>query len=279
MKNNRGFINILIIGIVAVAIAGIAGYVILQKTDNNTEPQEKTSVKGQLETVKQRSIEAGLIRNINQLQMSLSFYFDQNGVLPSSLSELYPQFISDKKIVENKNYLYAYPKDRKTLTYHLGIKLQADVENQPALKNDDDFNSISARYVNGFNGADPVYDIAVSKSLIQATPERGDNRDRIRVGIIRSLVTAIEIYQDSNSGIPPASVNLLESIVSPDALKELQGSDYFYAVSRDKKSFHVGAKLKSPNNPLLQKDDDFDSSTAGYTNGFSGKDPIYDKAY
>ena len=137
----------LIITIIIIIIIVVTGYIFINKK------QEE-----QLELVKQRSIEAGLIASMNQLEMSLVFYFNQNGILPESLEELYPEFIAKKDIVENERYLYAYPKDRKTLTYHLGIKLEADVENQHVLKNDKDFNSILAGYLNGFDGRDPIYD-------------------------------------------------------------------------------------------------------------------------
>jgi len=284
LKNQKGIVLLTIVLIIVgfLVLGGTSWYFYNQKNNTsqnseakNKELQEKNLTeeqRKQLEIVKQRFVEANMIGNINQLQMSLDFYFKQNGVLPASLNELYPKFIADKKIVENEKYLYAYSYDRKTLTYHLGIKLEA--ENQPILKNDKDFNSISAGYINGFDGADPVYDVVLNNNIMQAA-----ERDKARVGKIRTLINAVQIYQDSHEGALPSSINFLGSILPPDIFSSLQGKDYFYAISKDKKNFHAGVKLELPDSYELKTDDDFNSLEAGYANGFNGKDPIYDKTY
>lgn len=165
--------KILIIGIIFIIIIGVIGYYfinqkrIINKKTKTFEGAFNESLKkdGLTREEWEKSVkEADKLTqdfeaddNINQIQMSLMFFFGKNKIFPENLNELYPEFIK-KEILENNIYLYAYSKDKNY--YHLGVKINNPDNNQNKLKNDADFNSISKNYVNGFNGLDPIYDVA-----------------------------------------------------------------------------------------------------------------------
>lgn len=103
------------------------------------------------------------INEIEYLQSNLDLYFWENNSYPTSLLEL--RNLAKKDIPKDpktkKDYLYAYYPSENPTAYHLGAVLE--LKKATILKNDSDFNSESAGYVNGFDGKDPVYDLHVSK--------------------------------------------------------------------------------------------------------------------
>lgn len=164
--------KLIIIGIIFIIIIGVIGYYFInqkrtinQKTKTFEEAFDESLKKEGLtreeweksgKEVDKLIQDFEVDKNINQIQMSLMFFFGKNKIFPENLNELYPGFIQ-KEILENNTFLYAYSKDKNY--YHLGVKINNPDNIQNKLKNDADFNSISKNYVNGFNGLDPIYDV------------------------------------------------------------------------------------------------------------------------
>ena len=68
------------------------------------------------------------------------------------------------KYSSSKDYFYAYYPEAKPTAYHLGALLGG--RNQASTKafaEDADLNSEKVGYKNGFNGADPIYDLKGGK--------------------------------------------------------------------------------------------------------------------
>lgn len=105
------------------------------------------------------------INNLKYIQGGLDKYYKDKRVYPKTLAELKPRYLQlIPGYSSEKGYLYAYfPKDKPT-AFHLGTPLGGRNEESPmALEGDADFNSNTAQYVDGFSGADPVYDISSKK--------------------------------------------------------------------------------------------------------------------
>ncbi len=105
------------------------------------------------------------VSNLKYIQSALERYFNDKRQYPKTLGELVPAYLRVlPKYSSNQDYFYAhYPKEKPQF-YHLGTLLggrnSSDAE---AFKSDTDFNSAKAGYENGFNGLDPVYDLAGGK--------------------------------------------------------------------------------------------------------------------
>lgn len=86
---------------------------------------------------------------------------------PQSLDELIPAYLKEMPVDRDGtaiNFLYARSQDDDH--FHLGTKLQIyqggtflSAKSPHPLSYDSDFNSVTANYLNGFDGADPVYDL------------------------------------------------------------------------------------------------------------------------
>lgn len=99
---------------------------------------------------------SALISRLRQINLGIEMYQSENGYFPKNLIDLYPTSIANKDILEDENVYYAsYPAENPN-KYHIGIKISGD---RNELNEDNDFDSQSAGYINGFNGADPIYDL------------------------------------------------------------------------------------------------------------------------
>lgn len=88
------------------------------------------------------------------------------------------------------------------------------------------------------------------------------------------VTTALLAYMGEHSGYFPSSLEQLNNL---DSSLQDDIRNYYYAVSKDKEHFHIGVELKTTMvEEFLTQDNDFNSVSAGYENGFDGKDPIYD---
>lgn len=105
------------------------------------------------------------INNLKYIQGGLEKYYNEKRAYPKTLAELKPLYLRlIPRYSSEKDYLYAYYPAEKPNAYHLGTPLGGRNTISPeTLKGDADFNSEKAKYVGGFNGADPVYDIANKK--------------------------------------------------------------------------------------------------------------------
>ena len=107
--------------------------------------------------------------NISQFKIIpslLGIYFEKYKVYPETLSKLGDSSGAIIKDSSSNKYLYAYYPKVKPTSYHLGLLLEGcskdpvkQVVDKEFLK-DRDFNSATAGYVNGFDGKDPIYDLA-----------------------------------------------------------------------------------------------------------------------
>lgn len=108
----------------------------------------------QMEDMKNMGLSASKVNILEDIQIPLKFYFDDNDFYPESLNNLDVNSDLEESIREY-GILYAYSKDKKK--YHVGIKL--DKEDYPGFGKDKDFNSKTEGFINGFDGADPIYDL------------------------------------------------------------------------------------------------------------------------
>lgn len=105
------------------------------------------------------------VSNIKYIQAGLEKYYNDKRAYPKKLDELVPFYISVlPKYSSQKEYFYAYyPKDKPT-AYHIGTLLGGRNGMSPkAFAEDADFDSSKESYVNGFPGADPIYDLKGGK--------------------------------------------------------------------------------------------------------------------
>lgn len=107
------------------------------------------------------------INNLAYLREGLKKYYAEKKTYPKKLSELVPRYLYvAPKYSSDTDYLYAYFPAEKPSAYHLGAPLGGkNITSPTALSGDADFNSEKAKYTNGFNGADPVYDLAGEKGI------------------------------------------------------------------------------------------------------------------
>jgi len=115
-------------------------------------------VQDSLDTARDRASVAAMRADLSTLRIDLEIYYDDNGTYPRNLSEL--ESVSDsgiRSVGSSVEYapLYAYSTDG--LQYHLGVDLGS---NDASPAKEDDFNSIQAGYVGGFDGTSPyIYDL------------------------------------------------------------------------------------------------------------------------
>jgi len=141
-ETRRGFTLIELL--VVIAIIGILSSVVLAS----------------LNTDRQKSRDARRVSDIKQLQLACELYYDSDGQYPDGLTAF--------NLVDN-GYIAAIPKDPQTgndyeyayssdqSDYHIGTHLEQS--DHQSLDNDVDYNSFSAGWSGGFDGADPVYDM------------------------------------------------------------------------------------------------------------------------
>lgn len=209
-------------------------------------------------------IDENVDTDVLKLGSFIYMQYVENGELPSS---------EDLSEFTSLGYLYAYAEDRKTLDYHVGFRLYD--KNSDLLKNDSDFDSISAGYINGFSGADPVLDFS-SEELKEADLEvKQRAKDAIKKSDLANFRLAVEMYYDSH-GYYPSGFNDVKDYLDSDVFQRAGDNNYLYAVSNGKKKYHLGAVLDSDGSDQISGDSDFNSLETGFENGFNGADPIYD---
>ena len=121
--------------------------------------------------IEHRSLQNSRASGIDKVAHQLRMFNIKMGKYPETLEELVPSYLKSlpADIKGNAiNYLYARSVDDKR--FHVGVVLQGYDggiifgPNMPhPLTYDSDFNSMTANYLNGFDGADPVYDLEESR--------------------------------------------------------------------------------------------------------------------
>jgi len=126
-----------------------------------TPLDSKTLTEARAQYLETDPVDITHINNIKSLQTALEKYYANKLVYPTKLSQLAPSFMYlVPKYSSNEDYLYAYYPADKPTKYHLGAKLGGkNPADTRIFSQDADFNSNQAGYVNGFDGADPVYDL------------------------------------------------------------------------------------------------------------------------
>jgi len=103
-------------------------------------------------------------------------------------------------------------------------------------------------------------------------------RDARRIADIRQIQVALELYKEEKGAYPTGLFQLTPEFFTPVPRDPETDRDYLYAYYplTEPQDFHLGAVLEDINSFSLDDDANFNSDTAGYTNGFNGQDPIYD---
>lgn len=161
----RGFTLIELL--VVIAIIGVLASIVLASLNN----------------ARRKSRDARRITDIKQIQLALELYFDGVGAGAYPPSTATCDAATNRRgleVLATNNYIPSIPRDpgagvvcytyatptAPATTYHLGGTLE-DTAN-PALNSDKDCNSLAnpptscpttEAYTNGFNGADPVFDV------------------------------------------------------------------------------------------------------------------------
>lgn len=138
--------------------------------------------------------------------------------------------------------------------------------------------------------------IGVLASIVLASLNnaRKKSRDARRITDIKQIQLALELYFDGQSNKYPQANTTCNATTNAYGLEALATNNYIPQVPRDPLStsvcykyatktaegaspitYHLGATLEDPANQALNGDKDLDSS-ASYTNGFNGADPVYD---
>lgn len=160
--NQKGFVNIIIL-IIIVVLLGAGGYYYFYVDKSRTT---SSSLSDKI-TCKDREI----IEHLKIVKAALDSYSDKHGNFPTSLSELKSSspeiaFPSD---FPGPAYFYTYhssspySNSKKPIFFHLGINIAGcDDVGRTALESDVDINSLTG-YVSGFDGKDPIFDLANEK--------------------------------------------------------------------------------------------------------------------
>lgn len=106
------------------------------------------------------------------------------------------------------------------------------------------------------------------------------NRDKDNAIVIntRQLQQGLEFYYYLYKLYPA----FLELLLTDNKMGDLWGkpsfsiSDFLYATNPQKQKYHLGIRLINASASVLSSDSDFNSKNAGWQNGFSGADPLYD---
>lgn len=251
--NQKGFVNIAIL-IIIIVLLGAGGYYYFYVNKTGTmSPSltDKTTCKDQ-----------AMVENLKIVKSALDTYVDKHGNFPTSLSELKsssPEIIFPSDF-PSPAYLYAYHSSspysspQKPIFFHLGIKIAAcsDV-GRIAIGSDVDIDS-STSYVSGFDGKDPVFDLATEKikifgSSMQPTFSHGDslrtdyNLSQLKRGDVVAFKPPehpTDIFIKRVVGLPGETITIANGRVIIDG-KPLEESSYIKGSTSSKvQKFQMG---------------------------------------
>lgn len=157
-----GAIFLAIVAVIAIVSAVIRQKGATQQAPITVEQQQQMETKKLLAT---DPADPSHITNITYIIGGLEKYYNDKKTYPTKLDELVPVYINIlPKYSSQRDYFYAYYPESKPTAYHIGTLLGGRNQVSPkAFAEDADLNSEKEGYVNGFNGMDPVYDLAGGK--------------------------------------------------------------------------------------------------------------------
>lgn len=167
ISKRKQIVGIAVFVLVAIGLGTLLSATLFKK---KTPPpvQQSTEKEQQITTAKLLATDPSdpsHINNLKYIQEGLEKYYNDKRMYPANLEELKPTYVRVlPKYSSSRDYFYAYyPKDKPT-AYHLGTLLGGRNQTSPkAFAEDADLNSEKAGYTNGFNGADPIYDLKGGK--------------------------------------------------------------------------------------------------------------------
>lgn len=170
LQQRKQIIGIAIFAIIVIGLGFVLSAAFKQKgTPQSIQQQRAATEKKQQEaTVKLLATDPSdpaHVNNIKYIVDGLEKYYKDKHAYPKKLDDLMPLYVRIvPKYSSSKDYFYAYyPKDKPT-AYHIGALLGGRNQASPkAFVEDADLNSEKAGYMNGFAGADPIYDLKGGK--------------------------------------------------------------------------------------------------------------------
>ena len=168
ISKKKQIIGIAVFVLVIIGLLFLVSTVLKQKVSQPAQQQQATEKDQQVATTKLLATDPSdpsHINNIKYIKDGLEKYYNDKRMYPKGLQELVPVYLRIvPKYSSSRDYFYAYyPKDKPT-AYHLGTLLGGRNQASPeAFASDADLNSEKAGYINGFVGADPIYDLKGGK--------------------------------------------------------------------------------------------------------------------
>lgn len=120
-----------------------------------------------------------------------------------------------------------------------------------------------------------IIGILSSVVLASLNSARVKSRDSRRISDIKQIQLALELYYDSNGQYPTQIYGSPSPLVDGDHIAAVPtdpntGNNYMYAHNSPQTDYHIGANLEQTDHQALDSDIDFDSASAGWTDGFNG---------
>ena len=163
-SQKKQIIGIAVFVVVIIGLGFLLSVIFKQKGTPQPQQQQMTEKDQQIATAKLLATDPSdpsHINNLKYIKEGLEKYYHDKKMYPKELNDLVPLYVRIvPKYSSSKDYFYAYyPKD-KPRAYHLGALLGGrNQASSKAFAEDADLNSEKAGYVNGFAGADPIYDL------------------------------------------------------------------------------------------------------------------------
>lgn len=109
-----------------------------------------------------------------------------------------------------------------------------------------------------------IIGILASVVLASLNSARQKARDSKRIGDLKQIQLALELYADSANALYPATIYTAISTYLASTPYDPVGTDvkYSYCTSADFKTYHLGATLEDGGNPVLKSDADAAAAVA-----------------
>ncbi len=278
-RRSKQLITIVALVVVLILATGVGAWYYLRPQKSLYEQtveqiEDLTSEEGQFENDMLKSfITENLIRGLNHIVTGLFVFVETNKIYPKKLKELDSLPPEIKQSIEEGiiNYMYAYSSDGQC--YHIGVKLE---ESNSVLEHDTDLDSVAEGYINGFSGADPVYDMVSCEGVKNILKEINETPIPIsNVNLLKNIQEALELEFIENRQFP---IRLDEVSVNDDTTQAIKDGGFLYTYSYDRKYYHIGVLVET-DSIVLNNDDDFNSlehRDIWLAEKFDGTDPIYD---
>jgi prepilin-type N-terminal cleavage/methylation domain-containing protein len=124
-----------------------------------------------------------------------------------------------------------------------------------------------------------IMSILIGIMTVSFGDARAKSRDAKRISDIAQIQLILEYYYEKNN-MYPLSLNDLnsEDFTKVPEAPQPGDSEYKYAVSQNKKRYHLGITLET-DNEVLRRDADYTSPVLGWTGSFNGEGNVYDVVF